>query len=290
MLDLDSPRWAQLSHAYGSAEDIPSLIRAIAAEPEPRYSPDLLQVRDNPTPWEEVYSSLCHQYSIYSATYAAFPHIVEIAFADRPEKQIETLVLAGTIRVLGSVDFDVPEDLIPDFEAAMLKVRVSSLSVIQKAELTDRYLLPYLLQAFGGLRHPQSVYVRTLHRLTDTESEVEVESCPQCETYMLVTISADGYIAKLLNPSGHTIEASAREMLPVRYNYEERIAKGMTLLEDSADPPWPEQETANVLAALARQKNDSNLATRILDLDATVICPNCGVSFCLADGLKSGGA
>ncbi len=92
MLDLESPRWSELRHAYGRADNVPNLIRALAAEQEPRYSNDLDHARTNPTPWEEVYSKLCHQYSVYSATYAAFPHIVEIAEADGLAKQRETLI------------------------------------------------------------------------------------------------------------------------------------------------------------------------------------------------------
>ena len=58
-------------------------------------------------------------------------------------------------------------------------------------------------------------------------------------------------------------------------------------LQDSEDPSWPEPETGNVLAALALERNDFELATRILDLDSTIICPHCGRSFRLADGIDS---
>lgn len=38
MLDLNSSRWSELRHAYGTAEHVPDLLRALAAETEPRYS------------------------------------------------------------------------------------------------------------------------------------------------------------------------------------------------------------------------------------------------------------
>ena len=63
MLNLNSSRWSALRHAYGTAEDVPDLLRALAAETEPRYSDDLARTRDNPTPWEQVYSKLYHQSS-----------------------------------------------------------------------------------------------------------------------------------------------------------------------------------------------------------------------------------
>src|SRR5690242_9894165 len=93
MLPLDSPRWEKLSHAYGCAaegssaprawsaqggfssyQDMPSTVeclRQLAAKPQPREGP-------NSEPWETLYSSLCHQGTIYSASFAAVPHIIEI--------------------------------------------------------------------------------------------------------------------------------------------------------------------------------------------------------------------
>lgn len=266
---------------------MPNLIRALAAEREPGYSNDLDHSRTNPTPWEEVYSKLCHQYSVYSATYAAFPHIVEIAKADGLAKQRETLMLAGTIRVHGNADEEIPKDLIEDFEMAMVKVRRWSLPVVRQAELTDRFVLPCLLQSFGGLRYPQSVYVRCLDRLSEGDSEVEIDHCPQCDNYMLVSIDEDGPTTMLLDARGHLIEKSAKLTIADRSAYTERRARGKVPLQDSEDPSWPEPETGNVLAALALERNDFELATRILDLDSTIICPHCGRSFRLADGIDS---
>jgi len=35
-LALDDPRWGELRHCYGPAEDIPDLLRQIAAAPGPQ--------------------------------------------------------------------------------------------------------------------------------------------------------------------------------------------------------------------------------------------------------------
>lgn len=72
MLDLDDPRWAQLSHAYGSAADIPELLRQLARETEPKPEHEV-------EPWFTLWSSLCHQGDVFEASYAAVPHIVAIA-------------------------------------------------------------------------------------------------------------------------------------------------------------------------------------------------------------------
>jgi hypothetical protein len=72
MLPLDDPRWAELQHAYGTAQDIPDLIRALASSAEQTKS-----YRDEQ--WFNLWSSLCHQGDVYTASYASVPHIVQIA-------------------------------------------------------------------------------------------------------------------------------------------------------------------------------------------------------------------
>ncbi|HJU66693.1 MAG TPA: hypothetical protein VJ650_00495 [Gemmatimonadaceae bacterium] len=66
-LQLNSPKWAELRTAYGSARDIPAILQALYE----RSVPDEV--------WEDLWSALCHQNDIYTATYAALPHIVAAA-------------------------------------------------------------------------------------------------------------------------------------------------------------------------------------------------------------------
>ncbi len=67
MLSLQSPRWNELQHAYGRAGDIPAL---------------LLQLRECPEssgrnePWFTLWSALAHQGDVYSASFAAVPHVI----------------------------------------------------------------------------------------------------------------------------------------------------------------------------------------------------------------------
>ena len=69
MLLLDSPQWASLEHAYGSAADIPALLRRLAEEPDSDEGGD---------PWYTLWSALAHQGDVYPASFAAVPHIVRI--------------------------------------------------------------------------------------------------------------------------------------------------------------------------------------------------------------------
>lgn len=65
---LDDIDWTSLSHAYGSAEDIPKQLRILANEPSQQEN--VLY---------GLYASIYHQGSIYDATAAAIPFLLEIA-------------------------------------------------------------------------------------------------------------------------------------------------------------------------------------------------------------------
>ena len=69
ILALDSPRWLELTHAYGPATDIPPLLRDLEGFPKSRGSDE---------PWFTLWSSLCHQGDVYPASFAAVPHIVRV--------------------------------------------------------------------------------------------------------------------------------------------------------------------------------------------------------------------
>lgn len=76
--------WARLSHAYGSAEDIPGLLDRIEAAPSAEL-------------WNGLWSALCHQGSVYSASFAALPRLGAIAAARAGAERVSALVLAGSI-------------------------------------------------------------------------------------------------------------------------------------------------------------------------------------------------
>lgn len=67
VLSLDDARWAELQHAYGSAADIPSLLEALREMPSSA---------DDAEPWFTLWSSLAHQGDVYSASFAAVPHVI----------------------------------------------------------------------------------------------------------------------------------------------------------------------------------------------------------------------
>ncbi|MBO9874465.1 MULTISPECIES: hypothetical protein [Xanthomonas] len=76
MLSLESPRWSELQHAYGSASDIPALLGQLQTVPTSM---------DGTEPWFTLWSALAHQGDVYSASFAAVPHVVR-ALAQAPDK------------------------------------------------------------------------------------------------------------------------------------------------------------------------------------------------------------
>jgi hypothetical protein len=66
-LPLSSPRWKQLQQAYGSAEGIPNLLMKIGAA----------GTKDE-SDWFDLWSSICHQDTVYSSTLVVIPHLAEM--------------------------------------------------------------------------------------------------------------------------------------------------------------------------------------------------------------------
>ena len=76
MLDLNSPRWSQLTHAYGSAVDVPAWLTQLS---------NLPSSAGNAEPWFSIWSALAHQGDVFASSYAAVPHVVA-ALAAAPER------------------------------------------------------------------------------------------------------------------------------------------------------------------------------------------------------------
>jgi hypothetical protein len=89
--DLSSIDWAALAHAYGSAEDIPSLLRAAVTDNRGGHVPD--------SPWFSLWSALCHQGDSYTASYAAVPHLIRLATLQAFRDNYDPLYLAACIEV-----------------------------------------------------------------------------------------------------------------------------------------------------------------------------------------------
>jgi hypothetical protein len=122
-LPLDSELWHELSHAYGPAGDIPELLTELSEKSD-------LNEGDHEEPMFALWSSLYHQEDVYSASYAAFPHLVEIAATKKVTDRIKILMLAAAI----ASGLDDPKALLrEETEAAYLEYRQRGLTLFCEA-------------------------------------------------------------------------------------------------------------------------------------------------------------
>src|SRR5262249_39194511 len=106
----------KLTHAYGDASDIPSLLAELELLP-----PD---VGSEAEPYFSLWSALCHQGDIYAGSYAAVPHIVRV-MGTAPERVPMTLFLmVAGIEIARSKGRGpaVPPDLQADYSAALARI------------------------------------------------------------------------------------------------------------------------------------------------------------------------
>lgn len=84
---LDGPAWGALDHAYGPADDIPEVIRAAASS-----SADAAEAAV-----DELFGSIFHQGTVYSASVAAVPFIAELAVAPKVHHRSLLVYLLGAM-------------------------------------------------------------------------------------------------------------------------------------------------------------------------------------------------
>ncbi len=160
--------WHGLTHAYGTAEDIPGLFQRLGGA-------------DDDEVWGELWSSLCHQGSVYDASWAALPHLTDIACGRAPGDRFQAVVLAGAI----VVDTDDPGRARYAAEIAeLLGVARASLDSGDLSAALFVHLLKSVL-SFEG----EEFWAETLEGVNSEEYEVE---CPGCEAGLFVAFGEFG--------------------------------------------------------------------------------------------------
>jgi hypothetical protein len=103
MLSLQSKRWSELQHAYGSAADIPALLERLGELPKSEGEAE---------PWFTLWSALAHQGDVYSASFASVPHVVA-ALATAPSKADESFFqFPAWVEICRAKNrVEIPEDL-----------------------------------------------------------------------------------------------------------------------------------------------------------------------------------
>ena len=174
MLELKSSRWAELTHAHGDASDIPEVLERLSAGDESAVG--------------DLASALCHQGSVYGASLAVVPHLVNIAQRiEDVELRANTLVLVGLI---ASSSHNRSEGhLASDIDAAYRAAlpHASTLAVATLKQAFEPYDAVYLLQTAAWL-NGFSTLGRVLSAFLDEEFTV---ACPKCECELYVWPNED---------------------------------------------------------------------------------------------------
>ncbi len=134
MLPLNDKRWMELRHAYGKANDTPDYIKQLHDDPSPRRD-----YKDEP--WFSLWSSLCHQGDVYEASYAALPHIVDVACNSSGSIDLGFFLLPASIEIARKNQHGpkVPEYLSEAYHSAI--ERLNECVAMHRNESWDQYML-----------------------------------------------------------------------------------------------------------------------------------------------------
>jgi hypothetical protein len=145
MLPLDDARWSTLSDAYGVSSGIPKLLAHAEKLPEGSGS--------NVEPYFSLWSALCHQGDVYSASYAALPHLVRIVEENPQNFRWTLLLLVHAIEVarLEGRGPPVPDELLDPYLRALTRVPrlANALLAGDRTELELRVILAACASAKG---------------------------------------------------------------------------------------------------------------------------------------------
>ncbi|MGW7202155.1 hypothetical protein [Streptomyces sp. NPDC054837] len=163
--------WAELTHAYGSAEDIPGLFAQLGGP-------------DDGKVWNDLWSALCHQGSVYEASWAAMPVLADIARGRAPGEPLQAVLMAGLI----TTDPDPARRERCAHEIEELLGVARGLFAAGHLEMGDFVYLQMAVLAFEDA----GVWASALEGLLNEEYELE---CPACEDGLFVAFGSYGHFS-----------------------------------------------------------------------------------------------
>jgi hypothetical protein len=239
------PDWKKLKHAYGSAEDIPELLAQVTPGPESEV-------------WTELVSRLCHQGSVYSASFAALPYLTEIAARWRPEERLEPLFLAASI--LSSDDVHVRGKVQQPSASLIEQLQGLCHESLEQPKLERNRFIYLMLSmcAFVG----ESFWARQLDQLVGGEF---TGVCPGCSTDLYLVIGEEGFFVA----SEEWVRRPETRRTAIRPNEGDLAGVGQSLLQ------------------IANDANQREVSRCIRHVFGTSECPACGRSFELVDAIAA---
>lgn len=236
-------QWADLRHAYGAAEDVPNLLKHLEQNPSDELIGDL-------------WSALCHQGTVYTASFAALPILVEIAGRLTGKWRLNALVLAGAIVASDDVVGERPDAVVEGVTGDLNRLIAETMT---DSSFDDQTFI-YLMQA-AAAANGEMFWARNFDRLAGDEFPGQ---CPACASGLYFAIGKNGYFTThqdyVANTNGPRapIEPSIVSNLP-------------------ADGVWLER--------LAATQGRDELAKRILYIFGASRCTACQVGLSVSEAI-----
>jgi hypothetical protein len=240
----DVPDWALLKHAYGEAVDIPDLLAALSPDPEARA-------------WEPLWSRLCHQGTVYSASFAALPVLLAAASGWAPAERVTILCLAASIVSGKTVDCD-REGLRTEYQPIRSSLETLAHEALRTPALSDTDFI-YMAQAVLAFRG-DVLWGDHLDRLNDGEFQGR---CRSCGHDLYLAIGEYGF-----------------------FTTAEEWVKRPDTRRHSIEPADALSDVGGWLQAEALQASRQALASSIRHLFGSTVCPVCGTRLSVEMAIK----
>ena len=111
-LALASSRWHELTQAYGAADDIPRLLEALATVAGDTERMEL---------WFGVWATLCPDSRVYTAAYAAVPHLLTVTQGQGTAERVAAMHVVAQVEASRHLDGapEIPADLVLAYATAI---------------------------------------------------------------------------------------------------------------------------------------------------------------------------
>jgi hypothetical protein len=241
--------WSKLSHAYGSAEDIPELLAELSSDEAMNEGADV---------WGELWGRVCHQGSVYDSSLRVLPYLFEAASKWEPKYRLMPIGLASSI--VASALHEFPNDL-PTYRDVIEGLYLLTLETFRPGCKENDFI--YLLEAVLAFKG-ERFWSRRLNGLCEGEFEGE---CIACKGYLPFAIGEHGFFV--------TTELWTEPLKVTRY----------PLLACSVEE-LPEEGTW--LFEQCKKYGYEELAHWFRYLFGQVVCPHCSENISVAEAITNG--
>jgi hypothetical protein len=251
--------WAALRHAYGSAADVPALLDQLT--PDPKASV-----------WGELWSRLCHQGTVYSASFAALPLMADLAEKWKPKDRLQLLALAASILASSDIHGASRDVMLRPIQLVVPRFQSFCRESLADAGLTKHDFI-CLLQAARSFEGDQ-YWGRELDHLVSGEFS---GTCPHCGVDLYLVIGEYGFFA--------TAEEWVQRAGSKCGKIERRPGIKCNPI-DSNEGELP--EVGRWLFERAKATRQDEVAEWIRRIFGSTVCPSCGHKIGIQETIATG--